>query len=233
MYLCLEYHEGKFNVFEVNYLDQAIAFQDRDETSLKKLIGTIFDKWNCVFWGREALSVENYIEIDQSAYFHCYDLVTYEFEFEKSNNLWEELKSFEKIDDRIHLIHQDISNRIFKYQQIATEDSLKFFELLGGDTSEVEITHKWAFEYTYLNYIEDNDLEFEEYEANNWALERKSIVQAEETGHYYCTGRISLLNNKGEELEFEFEFCEGYVDTIILTPYTLNDKEVSHGIYFI
>lgn len=84
LYLCLEYHEGKFNVFEVIYFDQAIAFQDQDETSLKKSIGTIFDKWNGVFWGSEALSVEKYIEMDQSAYFHCYDIVTYEFEFEKS-----------------------------------------------------------------------------------------------------------------------------------------------------
>lgn len=83
LYLCLEYHNGKFNDFEVNYIDQTLTFQNLDEVALKKIIGNVINKWGGVFWGREAFSTERYIEMDQSDYFICKDIANYKFEFKK------------------------------------------------------------------------------------------------------------------------------------------------------
>lgn len=225
------YNEG-FENFEIYYENGQLELGPKDLELVKDQTETIISKWPGVFWGKNALKVDKFVEMDMTDYCKCYDLVYFEFEFEKSNNRWVELTSLESIDDRIHLIYHDIQSGEFKYQELAAENPLRLFELLGGNTSEVEITHKWASEYTYQNYIEYNDLEYEVIEAKKWDLDQKSIEQAEETGYYYCTGRITLENNKGEDLEFEFEFCERYLDAIISTPYDLNKEEISHGIIF-
>jgi hypothetical protein len=225
------YNEG-FKNFNIYYEDDPLELDPKYVELIKGQIEKTILAWPGIFWGKSALKVDKFVEMDMTDYCKCYDLVYFEFEFEKSINKWGDLTSLKSNDDRIHLIYHDIQCNEFKYQELAAENPLRLFELLGGNTSEVEITHKWAPEYTYQNYIEDNDLDFEEIEAKNWKLEQKSIEQAEETGHYYCTGRISLENNKGEDLEFEFEFCEGYLEAIISTPYDLNKEEISHGIIF-
>lgn len=227
----LLYNEG-FKNFNIYYEDDPLELDPKHVELIKGQIEKTILAWPGIFWGKSALKVDKFVEMDMTDYCKCYDLVDLEFKFEKPINKWEDLTSLESIDDRIHLIYHDIQSSEFKYQELAVGNPLRLFEMLGGNTSEVEITHKWASEYTYQMYIEDNDLDFEEIEAKNWKLEQKSIEQAEETGHYYCTGRISLGNNKGEDLEFEFEFCEGYLEAIISTPYNLNIVEVEHGIYF-
>lgn len=225
------YNEG-FENFNIYYEDDPLELAPKYVELIKGQIEKTILAWPGIFSGKNAFKVDKFVEMDMTDYCKCYDLVDLEFKFEKPINKWEDLTSLESIDDRIHLIYHDIQSSEFKYQELAAGNPLRLFEMLGGNTSEVEITHKWASEYTYQMYIEDNDLDFEEIEAKNWKLEQKSIEQAEETGHYYCTGRISLENNKGEDLEFEFEFCEGYLEAIISTPYDLNKEEISHGIIF-
>lgn len=225
------YNEG-FENFNIYHENNPLELDPKNIELIKGQIEKTILAWPGIFWGKSALKVDKFVEMDMTDYCKCYDLVDLEFKFEKPINKWEDLTSLESIDDRIHLIYHDIQSSEFKYQELAAGNPLRLFEMLGGNTSEVEITHKWAPEYTYQNYIEDNDLDFEEIEAKNWKLEQKSIEQAEEIGHYYCTGRISLENNKGEDLEFEFEFCEGYLEAIISTPYDLNKEEISHGIIF-
>jgi hypothetical protein len=83
--------------------------------------------------------------------------------------LWSELTSIKSIDDRIVAIYKDIQSDSRKYKILAKEDPNRLFELLGGDDSKIK-TSNWAFEYTYEDYIQVNDIEYDENEANEWDL---------------------------------------------------------------
>ncbi len=144
--------------------------------------------------------------------------------------LWSELTSFINIDERIAAIYKDIQSDLRKYQILAEEDPNLLFELLGGDDSKIK-TSNWAFEYTYEDYIQENDLEYDANEANEWDLEEKSIKHAHDTGHWYVTGICIIDGTDNAKLEFEFEYCEGYLDGIIGTPYN-ESKHANHGILF-
>ena len=92
--------------------------------------------------------------------------------------------------------------------------------------------------YTFLLYvlwgviiIEATKQGCEHLEKENWDLEEKSIERAHDTGHWYVTGTSTIEGPNGIELEFEFEFCEGYLDGIIGTPYN-EDEHRNHGIEF-
>jgi hypothetical protein len=132
--------------------------------------------------------------------------------------LWQELESLDDYIERILLIHQDISSGCLKYKILADNDPFRLFEDLGGNESDIE-TSNWALPYSYDDYIEENDLEYDSAEAELWDLEERSIEHAHDTAHWYVTG-TSVINGPGDiELSFEFEFCEGYIDGNLKTPY--------------
>lgn len=144
--------------------------------------------------------------------------------------LWAELSSIENIDDRKVIIYNDKESISPKYKLLAEEDPQRLFELLGGDDSDI-YTQNWAFEYSYEDYIEEYGIDYDPKEADAWDLEEKSIEHAHDTGFWYVTGTCAIEGPNDIELEFEFEYCEGYLDGIIGTPY--NDSEHgNHGINF-
>ena len=89
---------------------------------------------------------------------------------------------------------------------------------------------------TFFSYLQDNiwnenNIEYDSTVADNWNLEEKSINHAHETGHWYVTGTCKIYGPADIKLQFEFEFCEGYIDGIIGTPYN-EDEQDNHGIVF-
>ena len=144
--------------------------------------------------------------------------------------LWAEIESIKNLEERVILIHKDITENINRYKVLGEENPYRLFELLGGDDSEI-LTTNWAFEYTYEEYIDEYEIEYDLKEKENWDLEEKSIERAHDTGHWYVTGTSTIEGPNGIELEFEFEFCEGYLDGIIGTPYN-EDEHRNHGIEF-
>ena len=141
-----------------------------------------------------------------------------------------ELTSIKKIDDRRVCIHKDTKSRSPKYKILAEEKPFLFFEILGGDEFEI-ISNNWAFEYTYEDYIEQYDIEFDQADADKWNIEEKSIENANESGHWYVTGTCIIQGPNNIELEFEFDYCDGLLDRIIGTPYNENEHG-NHGILF-
>jgi|LakMenEpi03Aug12_release.lakeMendotaPanAssembly.Ray.scaffolds.fasta_scaffold1668593_1 hypothetical protein len=153
--------------------------------------------------------------------------MTQKTEMEK---LWVELESIINLEERVISIHRDIADNKNRYKVLAEEDPYRLFKLLEGDDSELS-TQNWAFEYTYEEYIKEYDIEYDSEEEKKRDLEEKSIERAHDIGHWYVTGTSIIEGPNGIELEFEFEFCEGYLDGIIGTPY--NEAEHgNHGIYF-
>ena len=149
---------------------------------------------------------------------------------DKTELLWSELTSIKNIDERIVAIHNDIKSKSLKYQILAENQPYRLFELLGGKDSEI-YTSNWAFEYTYEDYIQECEIEFDSQESDDWDLEEKSIEHAHDTGYWYVTGTCIIEGPNGIELEFEFEYSEGYLDGIIGTPYN-ETEHGNHGILF-
>ena len=149
---------------------------------------------------------------------------------EKEDSLWLELIEIENIVYRRSLIFNDINSGNNRFELIAENDPFRLFELLGGDEAD-SIKNNWAFKYTYENYLEEEDKEYVEKEANEWDVDEKSIERAHESGHWYVTGEVILEGLKGEELFFELQYTEGFFDSLISTPYNYNDTK-DHGILF-
>jgi hypothetical protein len=70
-----------FEHFEIYYAEEQFQLSQQEEEMIKLEIEKIISEWRGVFWGKKALEVEKFIEIDLSNYFHCYDIISYEFEF--------------------------------------------------------------------------------------------------------------------------------------------------------
>ena len=149
---------------------------------------------------------------------------------QKTEILWSELTLIENINDRRVLIHNDTKIKMPKYQILAEDDPYRFFELLDGDKSEIN-SNNWAFKYTYEDYIQENDIEYDPEEADEWDLEGKSIEHAYDTGHWYVSGTCLIEGPNNIELEFEFDYCDGLLDRIIGTPYNENEHG-NRGILF-
>ena len=143
---------------------------------------------------------------------------------------WIELMSMSNIDDRVIAIHDDIKNNVLKFMELAEDDPYRFFNLLGGDENEINNLN-WAHEYSYEDYIQENGFDFDQEEEGKWDLEEKSIEHAHDTGHWYVTGSCTIKGPNNIELDFEFEYCEGYLEGIIGTPYNA-DEHGDHGILF-
>ncbi len=143
---------------------------------------------------------------------------------------WEELESIENIEERVTSIHRDITGNKNRYKILAEKDPYRLFKLLGGNDSALS-TKNWAFEYTYNDYIEQYDIEYNPEEEKIWDLKENSIKRAHYTGHWHVTGTSIIEGLNGIELQFKFEFCEGYLDGIIGTPYN-KGKHGNHGIEF-
>ena len=145
-------------------------------------------------------------------------------------NKFIELESISNIGDRIIAIHEDIVNNILKYQDLAEDNPQRLFDLLGGDEGDIRNLN-WASEYSYEDYIQEKDLDFDQEEEDEWDLEEKSIEHAHDTGHWYVTGACTIKGPNNIELDFEFEYCEGYLEGIIGTPYNA-DEQGDHGFLF-
>jgi hypothetical protein len=144
--------------------------------------------------------------------------------------LWSELEAIKNLDRLIVLIDEDRKKKSPEFKILAETDPQRLFEHLGGDESDISECN-WAFEYTYDNYISDYELDFDKTEADQWNLEEESIKHAHETGHWYVTGICTIKSDCGIELDFEFDYCEGYLVGIIGTPYD-EENHGNHGYMF-
>jgi hypothetical protein len=149
----------------------------------------------------------------------------------KEDHLWKELIEVENISDRRSLIFNDVHSKNQRYKILAETDPFRLFEILGGDESEA-VRYNWAFKYTYEDYLEDEDAEYDQNEKKNWDLEEKSVQRSIDSGYYYITGGLIIEGAKGEELEFELQYTEGYFDGIRATPYGAIEDDNEHGIMF-
>lgn len=78
------YNEG-FENFEIYYENGLLELEPKDLELIKNQIEKTITNWPGVFWGNNELKVEKFIKIDLGDYFHCYDMVDYEFEVAYSN----------------------------------------------------------------------------------------------------------------------------------------------------
>lgn len=146
------------------------------------------------------------------------------------DSLWSEIISIKNIEERRTKIIEDIKSSNHKYCVLAKEDPYRLFMLLGGDESEIT-TQNWAFEFNYEDYLEESGGEFSEEESKKWDLEERSIQRALDLGYWYVTGESIIMAQNGDNLVFEFQYSEGYLDGIIGTPYN-QSSHGNHGIPF-
>lgn len=151
-------------------------------------------------------------------------------EKENLDSLLIELSAMTDFNERRVAIFKDIQSGTLKYKCLAEKEPYKLFKMLGGDETEIVLSN-WALEYTYADYLEDNELEYDQNEADNWDLEERSIQHALEIGFWGETGNCILKGPDHIELPFEFEFCEGYIERITGTPYYEGEK-LTIGILF-
>lgn len=76
------YHVG-FDHFKIYYANEKVQLDDQEEGIIKLEIEKIISEWKGVFWGKGALEINKFIEMDTANYFKCYDLVDFEFEIKK------------------------------------------------------------------------------------------------------------------------------------------------------
>ena len=133
--------------------------------------------------------------------------------------IWSKLESIGSIDSMRKIIQEDLSLNNPAFKILSEADPQRLFDILRGNDFEIEMNN-WALEYTYEQYISNNDIEYDEVDALNWDLEEKSIENAMESGHWYVTGTCIINEPEGVELAFDFSYCDGYLDGIIGTPYS-------------
>lgn len=148
----------------------------------------------------------------------------------KIEGLWSELSLIENTDERRQLIYSDSKNKNPVYAVLAEEDPLRLFEFLRGNDFEI-IKTNWAIDYSYNDYIAQYGLDYEEEESENWDLAQKSIEHALDTGHWYVTGACTIIGPENIKLNFEFDYCDGYLDSVLKTPYS-KARHSSFGIAF-
>ena len=145
---------------------------------------------------------------------------------------WKELEFINDISERIRIVYRDTNLKRSKFKKITEDNPFRMFEILGGNIQDVYRASNWAPEYFYNDYIEEQGKEFDPKEAKNWDLEKESIERAINLGFYYVTGFCEIKGREKEVLYFEFDYLEGYVDSIIGTPYNTNNQGNIHGIEF-
>jgi len=153
----------------------------------------------------------------------------------KSNEeLFQELLSAESVEERKQIIFKDISKKHPIYKSIAESNPSRFFDLLGGEDNLWEEPLNWAFEWTADNAAKEAEESGHNFEidAKGWNLEKESIKRANETGRWYVTSYCVIKGENNVELPFESEYCDGYYDKIIGTPYNTPIGGNSHGIAF-
>lgn len=143
---------------------------------------------------------------------------------------WALIESIEDIEERIILIDKDVKKKRPLYRVLAKENPYRLYLLLGGDECEIEL-YNWAKEYTYEDYLEDSGEEYDSDDEEAWDIEEKSIEHAQDTGVWYVTGSCLVSGPNNIELVFEVDYCEGYFDSVIGTPYNI-DAHGNHGILF-
>ena len=136
-----------------------------------------------------------------------------------SNELiWDALEAYDSVDQIRKIVFEDINSKKPVLKGLAETDPIRLYNLLNGDEFELQIT-AWAPEFTYEQYVNDYDLEFNELEKSIWDVEEKSIERAKENGYWLETGTCLIVKPDGVELRFEFNLTEGEPDIILTTPY--------------
>lgn len=143
-----------------------------------------------------------------------------------SNELiWDALEAYDSVDQIRKIVFEDVNSKKPALKGLAETDPIRLYNLLKGDEFELQIT-AWAQEFTYEQYVNDYDLEFNELEKSTWDVEEKSKERARENGYWLETGTCLIDKPDGVELRFEFNLTEGEPDIILATPYDKCDYEM-------
>lgn len=143
-----------------------------------------------------------------------------------SNELiWDALVAYGSVDQIRKIVFEDVNSKKQALKGLAESDPNRLYNLLNGDEFELQVT-AWALEFTYEQYVNENDLEFDELEKSNWDVEEKSIERATELGYWLETGTCIIDKPDGVELRFEFNLTDGEPDIILATPYDKDDFEM-------
>ncbi len=80
-------YKAGFENFNIYFENNPLELDPKNVELIKGQIEKTILTWPGIFWGKNALKVDKYVEIDMTDYFKCYDLVDFEFGFEKLNEL--------------------------------------------------------------------------------------------------------------------------------------------------
>lgn len=133
------------------------------------------------------------------------------------------------VDERRKIIHDDIIRQINRFQILASERPEEIFEILEGDEVHQGIKTKWASPYTYQDFIDDRDEDYDPAKESNWNLEKKSIEYAITNEEWKVTSLVILPVPGGGELPFMFEYFNEYTNTMISTPYDPVESRKNDG----
>ena len=118
------------------------------------------------------------------------------------------------IKERINLIYSDIDSNFLKFNQLAIDQPFLFFELLGGDLTQVTPFSKWTPKYFFKEAKLDNEYD----DDYIWDIANESLKRAKNEGNWFYTSEY-FIEAELIKLKFEFSFTEGEIDEIISTPY--------------
>ena len=139
--------------------------------------------------------------------------------------IWNALEAHDSVDKIREIVFEDVKSKKHVLKGLAESDPHRLYNLLNGDEFEIQVT-AWAPEFTYEQYVNENDLEFDELEKSNWDVEEKSIERATEDGYWLETGTCIIDKPDGVELRFEFNLTDGVWDETLATPYDKDDFEM-------
>ena len=139
--------------------------------------------------------------------------------------IWNRLETFGSTDKIRKVIYMDVNSEEQVLKELAESDPNRLYNLLNGDEFELSVT-EWAPEFTYEQYVNEYDVEFNELDKLNWDVEEKSIERATEDGYWLETGTCIIDKPDGVELRFEFNLTDGEPDIILATPYDEDDFEM-------
>lgn len=145
--------------------------------------------------------------------------------------LWSELLQIDNIDKRKEIIYHDTFKSKPIYRVLAEQNPSRLFEIIGGDFSDVEKKNQ-ATLYTYSDYIDEYDAEYDSDEEAEWDDEAKSIEHANETGQWEIIGVCTIEGPNQIKLIFEFNYCEGYIDGIKSTPYNFSSTNEDEFLFY-
>lgn len=141
------------------------------------------------------------------------------------HSLKTELLNF-NIEDRKTIILEDL--QIGKFRILANDNPIEFFKLLGGELENFDekSLRNWARPYSYEQYIKEFNLEFNQYDFENYDIEKESIIDAFEYVYWIKTVDFKLYVDQNNYLEFIGELFSGKITSILKTPYDDKMREI-------